>query len=275
MLDIAYTIEYGAESSEQSSLNLLYLLGFSGQGQFRVFGRSNEKYHVRGGNDQISERLAAALAGQIETGTELVAIRQAPGGTYALTFARGSGTTTVTADKLVLALPFSILRRSVELSTAGFSARKLLAIREQGMGTNSKLHVQFDRRHWNGLGSNGDTIADTGYQNTWEVSRAQPGQAGILVDYTGGSVGASFGSGTPQRRAQQFLTQGSSPSFPGSPSTGTAAPRSTSGPATNGRAARTRTGRSGSTRPSRASKGGRRAMRISAASTRRSTSRDT
>jgi monoamine oxidase len=30
---------------------------------------------------------------------------------------------------------------------------------------------------------------------------------GILVDYTGGDIGASFGSGTPTERAEQFLTQ--------------------------------------------------------------------
>jgi monoamine oxidase len=207
LLDVAYNIEYGAESSEQSSLNLLYLLGYAGQGQLRVFGKSNEKYHVRGGNDQIPARLGAALAGQITTGAELVAIRQTTAGAYSLSFRIGSKTTTVTADKVVLALPFSILRRSVDLSAAGFSARKLVAIREQGMGTNSKLHVQFRSRPWNALGSNGETFADTGYQNTWEVSRAQPGAAGILVNYTGGDIGASFGSGTPTQRAQQFLAQ--------------------------------------------------------------------
>ena len=108
---------------------------------------------------------------------------------------------------LVLALPFSILRHSVDLSQAGFSAPKLQAIAELGMGTNSKLHVQFTRRHWSGLGSNGETYSDRGYQNTWEVSRAQPGQSGILVDYTGGTIGSSFGSGTPTSRAQQFLAQ--------------------------------------------------------------------
>jgi monoamine oxidase len=207
LLDIAYTIEYGAESAEQSSLNLLYLLGYSGQGQFRVFGKSNEKYHVRGGNDQISDRLAAPLAGQITTGTELVALRRTTTGTFVLTFGHGSGTTTVTAEKVVLALPFSILRRSVDLSNAGFSARKLLAIREQGMGTNSKLNVQFRRRHWSDLGSNGETYADAGYQCTWDVTRAQPGRSGILVDYTGGIVGATFDSGTPWQRAERFLTQ--------------------------------------------------------------------
>jgi monoamine oxidase len=41
LLDVAYTIEYGAESSEQSSLNLLYLLGYLGQGNLRIFGPSN------------------------------------------------------------------------------------------------------------------------------------------------------------------------------------------------------------------------------------------
>jgi monoamine oxidase len=207
VLDLAYTIEYGAESAEQSSLNLLYLLGYAGQGQFRVFGRSNEKYHVRGGNDQVATRLGAALGGRVTTGTELVALRRTAAGAYELTFRAGSGTTRVTADKVVLALPFSILRRSVDLSRAGLSALKLRAISEQGMGTNSKLHVQFRSRHWEGLGSNGETFSDRGYQNTWDVTRAQAGASGILVDYTGGRIGASFGSGTPESRAAQFLTQ--------------------------------------------------------------------
>jgi monoamine oxidase len=206
LLDIAYNIEYGAESSQQSSLNLLYLLAYSGQGQLRIFGPSNEKYHVRGGNDQIPTLLAAQLAGQVTSGAELVAIRLNSGGSYTLTFRQDSGTTTVTADHVVLALPFSLLRQ-VNYTRAGFEPLKVTAIRELPMGTNSKLHVRFADRYWYGLGNNGNTFADTGYQNTWEVTRAQPGQAGILVDYTGGNVGASFGSGTPSSRAQQFLTQ--------------------------------------------------------------------
>jgi monoamine oxidase len=206
LLDVAYNIEYGAETSVQSSLNMLYLLGFAGQGQLRVFGRSNEKYRVRGGNDQIPARLAAELQGQVTTGSELVAIRRNADGSYRLTFHSGSGTSTVTADRVVLALPFSILR-DVDYSKAGFSQVKDTAIQELGMGTNSKLHVQFSSRFWNSLGCQGETYADTGYQNTWEVTRAQPGASGILVDYTGGDVGASFGSGKPKDRAAQFLAQ--------------------------------------------------------------------
>jgi monoamine oxidase len=206
LLDVAYNIEYGAETSVQSSLNLLYLLGYSGQGQLRIFGPSNEKYHVRGGNDQIPARLAEALQGQITMGSELVAIKRNADGTFRLTFHSGHSTSTVTADRVVLALPFSMLR-SVDYSQAGFSAVKNTAIQELGMGTNSKLHLQFNNRLWSSLGCQGETYADTGYQNTWDVTRAQPGSSGILVDYTGGNIGASFGSGTPAERASQFLAQ--------------------------------------------------------------------
>lgn len=204
LLDVAYNIEYGGECNVQSSLNLLYLLGYSGQGQLRIFGTSNEKYHVVGGNDQIPRALAASLGSHVATGMELTAIAQNRDGTYSLTF-RGAGKATI-VDRVVLALPFSLLR-SVDYSRANFGSVKSTAIQNLPMGTNSKLHVQFSDRHWNSLGNNGNTYADTGYQNTWEVTRAQPGTTGILVDYTGGNIGASFGSGTPDARAQQFLAQ--------------------------------------------------------------------
>jgi monoamine oxidase len=42
LLDVAYNIEYGAECSQQSSLNMLYLLGYAGPGNLRIFGKSNE-----------------------------------------------------------------------------------------------------------------------------------------------------------------------------------------------------------------------------------------
>ena len=206
LLDVAYNIEYGAECTEQSSLNMLYLLGFSGQGQLRIFGPSNEKYHVRGGNDQITARLAGAVSNQITTGSELVAIARNSDGGYRLSFQSGLSTKTATADHVVLALPFSILR-DVDYSKAGFSQVKTTAIEQLGMGTDSKLHVQFNDRFWNTLGNQGDTYSDTGYQTTWEVTRAQPGTAGILVDYTGGNIGASFGTGTPAERATKFLSQ--------------------------------------------------------------------
>ena len=215
LLELAYVIEYGAEVDEQSALNLIYLLGYSGPGQLRVFGPSNEKYHVRGGNDQIVTRLVAPLAAQIETGHTLVAIRQEVAGGYTLTFDVGGQGREVRADRIVLALPFSVLDRGVDLAAANFSARKRTAIHALGMGQNSKLNVQFTRRHWRALGCTGETYSETGYQASWEVSRGQAGTAGILVDYSGGAYARTFGQGTAAQLAQRFLGQ-LEPVLPGS-----------------------------------------------------------
>lgn len=207
LLDIAYNIEYGAETDRQSALNLIYLLGFSGQGQLRIFGPSNEKYHVRGGNDQIVSTLAAQLGSQIVPGAALVAARLEPAGFYTLTFQSDRRTFDVSADQVIFALPFSILNSAVDLRRAGFSSLKMIAIRELAMGTNSKLNVQFSSRPWSALGCTGETYADTGYQSSWDVSRTQAGASGILVNFTGGNYGNTFGQGTPEARAKTFLTQ--------------------------------------------------------------------
>ena len=207
LLEVAYTIEYGAECDIQSALNLIYLLGYNSPGQFTLFGHSNEKYHVRGGNDQIVTRLASLLGSQIVTDRALVALRQNPDGTYTLTFQVNDQFTDVTADHVVLALPFSILKDSVDLTQAGFSELKMIAIQELAMGSNSKLNLQFNSRPWVPLRCNGETYSDRGYQATWDVTRAQPGAAGILVDYTGGQVADAFGTGTPEEHAAEFLAQ--------------------------------------------------------------------
>jgi monoamine oxidase len=207
LLEVAYTIEYGVECERQSALNLLYLLGYNSPGQFSVFGASNEKYHVRGGNDRITSTLATVLGSRLVTGKALVAAKRTAGGAYQLTFQSGASLSEVTADKVVFALPFSILKNSVSLGQAGFSALKMTAINELAMGSNTKLNVQFNKRHWISLGCAGDTYSDTGYQATWETTRAQPGTAGILVGYTGGALADAVGTGTPASQATKFLSQ--------------------------------------------------------------------
>ena len=210
LLAVAYTIEYGAEVQDQSSLNLIYLLGAVGQGQLRLFGPSNEKYKVRGGNDRIVSGLATALAGRVVTNKALAAIR-ADGSRWTLDF---EDRTTADADRVVLAIPFSVMRDRVDWSGAGFPVPKVRAISEVGMGMNAKLALQFATRHWYALGGGGDSYADTGYQATWEVTRAQPGARGILVDYTGAGVTMSQSGRLPAALAAEFLAR-AEPVFPG------------------------------------------------------------
>lgn len=216
LLSTAYTIEYGANSGAQSALNLIYLFGYQESEEISLFGPSDEVYHVTGGNDLIVSNLAARLTGQITTGTALRALRRTSAGKWSVVVGPSSGSgssSTITADRVILALPFSLLK-SVDLSKAGFPARKLLAINNLKMGTNTKLHLQFTSRVWNKLGNNGETFSDLGYQNTWEVTRGQSGSQGILVDFTGGTIGADFATQSTTAYAKRFLKQ-AEPVLPG------------------------------------------------------------
>ncbi|PFP31052.1 monoamine oxidase [Bacillus sp. AFS073361] len=189
LLALAYTVEFGADASEQSALNLLYMLGAVEKMNFQMYGDSDECFHICGGNDQIPSLLAKKLQEQIHFNAELIKIDQHSHHKIKLVFKNNEKEWVVLADKVILAIPFSILK-TIDYQNARFCPLKAVAIEELGMGINTKHHVQFTNRFWNELGNNGETFADTGYQQTFESSRAQPGQSGILVNYTGGENAA-------------------------------------------------------------------------------------
>src|SRR5262249_31697134 len=131
LLDVAYNIEYGGDTSLLSSLNLIYLLAYQPTpGNFRMFGKSDERYHLVGGNEGLPRAIAEALApGTVQTGVALVAIAKNSNGTFTLALRRGSTKFNVTADHVILALPFSVLR-TLDFSAAGFSPLKTAAIQQ-------------------------------------------------------------------------------------------------------------------------------------------------
>jgi monoamine oxidase len=202
LLDAAYTGEYGADARNQSSLNLLYLLGFQPDTKdFSVFGESDERFHIDGGNQQLPEAIADELGSDaIQMGWSMQSIRANADGTVSMEFSTPGRPKTVTADHVILALPFAVLRK-LDYSRARFDNRKKTAITQMGAGVNSKLQLQFASRYWNSLGSTGGAFTDLGVQNTWDVTRGQSGATGILVDYTGGSVAAGFATSTPYSNA--------------------------------------------------------------------------
>lgn len=224
LLDTAYNIEYGNVTTEQSSLNLIYLLAFQpNRGQFHVFGTSDERFHIVGGNERLPQAIAASLpSGRVKTKHALTAIGRNSDGSFDLTFVSPSGAFTATFDRVILTIPFSVLR-TLSYQNAGFDRLKKTAITELGYGKNAKLHLQFDGRLWNqsgpwGIGT-GTSFSDTGYQNSWDVTRGQAGATGILVDYTGGGVPLAAFKGQPtpadaQSHARTFLRQ-IEPVFPG------------------------------------------------------------
>lgn len=199
LIEVAFTTEMGLECEEQSALNFLTFID-PGTDRFRVFGDSDERFHVRGGNDRVVQRLAAKLGEAVTTGTALEALRRSADGGYALSFQRGAGAFEVRARRVVLATPFTTLRNvrlDVELPPS-----KRRAIANLGYGTNAKLMIGFDERIWRTRhSSGGSTYSDLPLQTTWETSRLQAGRAGLLTNFTGGRHGLEIGTGTPKQQA--------------------------------------------------------------------------
>jgi monoamine oxidase len=206
LLDVAYNEEYGAETKDQSALNLMYLLGFQASpGNFSIFGGSDERFHIPGGNELLPKAIAKYLGdANLRPGWAMQSIAANTDGTVSMNFSTPGKPQTVTADHVILCMSFSVLR-TLDYSDAGFDSLKNTAITQLGSGRNSKLQLQFANRYWNTQGlwgrSNGNVYTDLGIQNAWDVTRGQSGPSGILVNYSGGDVAGAYAPSTPYSSA--------------------------------------------------------------------------
>jgi monoamine oxidase len=192
--------EYGGPVEQTSALNLVYLLGFddssaSGlqpKGSPQLSG-TDEKWHVRGGNDLlVSETIRRLPAGTVRLGERLEAVTRTAAG-HVCTFASaGGGRRNVRADHVVLALPFTKLRE-VALRGIDLPARQRRAIDEEPLGSNSKIQIQCSSRVWNADGFTANMYTDGIVQGGWEATVDQPGRAGVLIALPGGVGGADIG----------------------------------------------------------------------------------
>lgn len=182
--------EYGLDPDQQSALNLIYLLGWNSQNSLDPLNGSDEKYVVRGGNDQLVTRMLDQLpAGTVRYGNRLVAVKQNANGSVRCSFKVGNKVSDVTADRVVLALPFSTLR-DADLTQSEFSSVTLRAIRELDLGANAKIHVGVSRRPWVEQGFGGAAYTNlSGFQCGWDDSVNYPLPAGAFVLFPGRPAG--------------------------------------------------------------------------------------
>jgi monoamine oxidase len=199
LLRVAYTIEYGRDAEEQSSLNLLALLKADTSDGFQIFGESDESKRIKGGSSALPNALAQALEGKvrIHQGHRLVKIAQA-GSNMSLSFETGGGTKSVKFARVICTLPFTMLRQVEGVKTLALGRKKQEAIAQLGYGNNAKVMYGFTERWWRNPAiklpapSNGSIFTDLPLQCTWESSRGQVGQSGILTNFLGGAGAKPF-----------------------------------------------------------------------------------
>jgi monoamine oxidase len=211
--------EYGMDSDQQSALNLVYLLGWNPQNSLDPLNGADERFAVEGGNDQIVTRMLAALPAEtVRYGHALAAVRTNANGSVTCTCLTGNKHVDVTADRVILALPFQTLR-DCDLSRSGFSQLKLRAIRELDLGFNAKLHVQLSSRPWVAAGYGGTAYTNPeGFQCGWDDTSWSTATKGVFVFFPGGRQveawgGSAFGPGS-KSQVDGYLAQGDT-IFPG------------------------------------------------------------
>jgi monoamine oxidase len=196
VLDVAYNIEFGLLTEDQSSLNMVDFITTDMSKPFSMFGESDEVFRIKGGSSALIKALVDALKNKIDMkqGYALTALDH-KGGQIVMGFDAPGGPASESYDAVILALPFTKLRQVKGLEGLRLGAEKLKCIRELGMGSNAKTLQGTTSRVWrspdSGLPapSNGLFYSDLGFQNLWDSSRAQPGDAGIITNYLGVKAG--------------------------------------------------------------------------------------
>lgn len=202
-LEAAFVAENGLELGEQSALNFLHTVGSEiSNDKFSVYGTSDERYRIKGGNQQIPDRIAALLGDKVFVGHVLESIKQI-GSTYSLSFRTQSASIDVAADVVILAIPFTILRSvNIEVPLPHLVRRMINELR---YGSNGKVVVGFDRPFWNDFQSNGTIFSDLPLQLSWDNTAMQNVEGGGLTFFSGGSTSRAIGAIKKDAAASMLL----------------------------------------------------------------------
>ena len=187
-LEAGIRTEFGSEPEEASALELLFNLPTVDGRRVHRLTKSDERYLISGGTDQVAKALTAEHVRDIRLNKRLAAV-EIRGSSVRLGFADGER---VTVDRVILALPPTLLR---ELRIEGDLPPLWRAfIDEVQLGKNEKVIVGYDNSAWRRtVGFGGALWAAGEFSAAWEaVSLAPaPGPAALCYFLGGNQVEAA------------------------------------------------------------------------------------
>ncbi len=201
LLIAAYTAEYGLDCSEQSTLNFLEMIGIDDSKQFKIFGESDERYRIKGGNSKLIQALVSDVnESNIYKDHELISIVDKKT-RYNLNFSNGSS---IDADYVVIAIPFTMLKK-VKLDVREITNVKKECIDKLGYGNNTKLIIPFSGCPWRDPKNNsmGNLFHET-IVNGWDGSytKTKGNTNSVYVCYFGGKYSQYLDSISSRNVAQ-------------------------------------------------------------------------
>lgn len=150
----------------------------------KLFEDGERFYTIRDGTDRLPQAFASRLREKILYGAAVVRIEHDRDGVR-VTFLQAGVPQMLAADRLVCALPFSVLRR-IEVSPR-FSATKQRAIDQLPYTSVARVYLQSRKRYWETAGLGVSAYTDLPLMTIINSTFNQRGSRGILHSYMAGA----------------------------------------------------------------------------------------
>lgn len=177
--------------ADPARLSALYILR-----QIALHNGARHYYAIRGGMDRLPKAIAAGLGDAVKYNVAVVGIKQGPDKIEVRCLDR-QRSVSISADRIVLAVPFSTLRR-IDIDPP-FNADKMQAIEGLPYYPATRFLFQTRERFWIKAGSNGAARTDYALE-TWDDGTDQPGGGGMLSATVGGRMDETLAAIAPNDR---------------------------------------------------------------------------
>ncbi|MBS1600217.1 MAG: FAD-dependent oxidoreductase [Bacteroidetes bacterium] len=204
-LTVVLTREYGMEASEQSAINFLIMFSDPSQSgkDYELFGDDHEVFKIKGGSQHLTNQLYKQVREQVQLKYKLTAISNDKTKGYELTFDKDGTTQKIIADYVILALPFSILRKIK--CDIDMPAEKRKCIEELGYGNSGKFIMGMRDKPWRSAGMQGYTFTDLAFGCGWDSSQSQSLKEGSFTVFGGGNIIENICNETGEDLSKKFI----------------------------------------------------------------------
>ncbi|CAN5797242.1 hypothetical protein BH10BAC3_BH10BAC3_28090 [soil metagenome] len=185
-LNVVLTREYGMEASEQSAINLLIMFTQpAGANQaYELFGDEHEVLKITGGSQHLTNELQKKIKENILLNHQLQSIQKTAKG-YTLDFSMKGQPKKINTDYVILAIPFTILRKlHFEVP---MQIEKRNCINKLGYGNSGKFIMGVNNKPWRTAGQKGYTFSDLEFGCGWDSSLMQSEREGSFTIFGGGN----------------------------------------------------------------------------------------
>ena len=162
--------------------------------------RIKQNYYIRGGTDLLPRAFAAKLSERIRYGAAVVGIEQDSNGVR-VAYLHAGARESLSADRVVCAVPFSILRR-MKVSP-DFTPEKRRAVEEMPYTSVARAYLQTSSKFWLEEGLTGSATTDLSNMLVFDGAPGQSPRRGVIEAYFAGPQARRL---TAMREGERLLS---------------------------------------------------------------------